>query len=61
MQFPRERVFHVLSWSPVGGSLQMSVLDGGFLDGGFLGGAAQGRENGSGQRKSVESIENDGS
>ena len=61
--FPREPVFHVLSWNPVGGSLQISVLDGEFLDGdhGFLGGETQGRENENGQRKSVESIENDGS
>ena len=58
MQFPRERVFHVLIGIPVGCSLQMSVLDGGFLDGGFLGGEAQERETESGQRKSVESIEN---
>ena len=51
-------MFRVLSWSPVGGSLQISVLDGWFLDGGFLGVETQGRENESGQRKSVESIEN---
>jgi len=56
MQFPRERVFHVLTGIPVGGSLQISVLDGW-----FLGVEAQGRETESGQRRSVESIENDGS